>query len=179
MRVIVASATISTPDQHLNSLTGFHFETVGEEDDGAPRHERSILHIAAAERREGEVAEEIHKALLEGSTDGSFITFVDSRQGAERVAVRTDNSGLVKPYGSGYEATDRSNIEHALRDGHLRGVVSTSALEFGIDIPHFAVGLNIGVPVTRKSFRQRLGRVGRQRPGSFAVVTEPYAFSRF
>ena len=179
LQVIAASATISTPDQHLNSLTGLHFETIGEEDDGAPRHERSILHLAAADRREGEVAEVIHQALLEGATDGSFITFVDSRQGAERLAVRTGNDSLVKPYRSGYEAADRSNIEHALRDGHLRGVVSTSALELGIDIPHFAVGLNIGVPVTRKSFRQRLGRVGRQRPGSFAVVTEPYAFNRF
>ena len=85
----------------------------------------------------------------------------------------------MKPYRSGYEARDRSNIEHAPREGHLRGVVSTSALELGIDIPHFAVGLNIGVPVTRKSFRQRLGRVGRQRPGSFAVVAEPYAFARY
>ena len=116
---------------------------------------------------------------MKDSTDGSFITFVDSRQGAERLAVRTDNSRYVKPYRSGYEAADRSSIEQALRDGYLRGVVSTSALELGIDIPHFAVGLNIGVPVTRKSFRQRLGRVGRQRPGSFAVVTEPYAFRRF
>ncbi len=179
LQVIAASATISTPDQHLNSLTGLHFETVGEEDDGAPRHERSILHLAAADRREGEVAEAIHKALVEGSTDGSFITFVDSRQGAERLAVRTGNDSLVKAYRSGYEAVDRSNIEHALRDGHLRGVVSTSALELGIDIPHFAVGLNISVPVTRKSFRQRLGRVGRQRPRSFAVLAEPYAFRRF
>ena len=179
LQVIAASATISAPDSHLRSLTGLHFETVGEEDDGAPRHERSILHLAAADRREGEVAEAIHNALVEGSTDGSFITFVDSRQGAERLAVRTDNSGLVKPYRSGYEPEDRSDIEQALRDGRLSGVVSTSALELGIDIPHFAVGLNIGVPVTRKSFRQRLGRVGRQRPGSFAVVAEPYAFTRF
>ena len=179
LQVIAASATISAPDQHLNALTGLQFETVGEEDDGAPRHERSVVHIAAADRREAEVAELVHKALVEVSTDGSFITFVDSRQGAERLAVRTGNDSLVKPYRSGYEAEDRLNIEHALRDGDLRGVVSTSALELGIDIPHFAVGLNLGVPVTRKSFRQRLGRVGRQRPGNFGVVAEPYAFKRF
>ena len=179
LQVIAASATISTPDRHLNSLTGLEFETVGDEDDGAPRHARSIVHLAAADRKEAGVAERIHKALMEGSTDGSFITFVDSRQGAERLAVRTEYDNLVKPYRSGYEAEDRAKIEDALRDGHLRGVVSTSALELGIDIPHFTVGLNIGVPVTRKSFRQRLGRVGRQRPGSFALVTEPYAFRRF
>ncbi|MDE0279743.1 MAG: DEAD/DEAH box helicase [Gammaproteobacteria bacterium] len=179
LQVIAASATISSPDQHLNALTGLDFETVGEQDDGAPRHERSIFHLAAAERRESEVAEQIHGHLLERSTEGSFITFVDSRQGVERLVLRTGNDELVKPYRSGYEAADRSRIERALREGRLRGVVSTSALELGIDIPHFAVGLNIGVPGTRKSFLQRLGRVGRQRPGNFAIVAEPYAFSRF
>ena len=179
LQVIAASATISMPERHLNALTGLQFETVGEEDDGAPRHERSILHIAAVHRKESEVVNPMHKALVNGTTDGSFITFVDSRQGAERLAVRSGDDSLIVPYRSGYEPTDRSKIERALREGHLRGVVSTSALELGIDIPHFAVGLNIGVPMTRKSFRQRLGRVGRQRPGSFAVVAEPYAFKRF
>ena len=178
LQVIAASATISAPDQHLNALTGLQFETVGEEDDGAPRHKRTVVHIAAANHTEAEVADSMHRALVE-STDGSFITFVDSRQGAERLAVRTGNDSLVKPYRSGYEPSDRSSIEQALREGHLRGVVSTSALELGIDIPHFAVGLNVGVPVTRKSFRQRLGRVGRQRPGGFGLVAEPYAFKRF
>lgn len=179
LQVIAASATISNPDEHLNSLTGLEFETVREEDNGAPQHERSILHLTATIHREAEVAETIHKALVERSTDGSFITFVDSRQGVERLALSTDYGDHVKPYRSGYEAEDRAEIENKLRDGHLKGVVSTSALELGIDIPHFAVGLNIGVPVTRKSFQQRLGRVGRQRPGSFAVVAEPYAFKRF
>ncbi len=178
LQVIAASATISAPDQHLNALTGLQFEKVGEEDDGAPRYKRTVVHIAAANHTEAEVADSMHKALVE-STDGSFITFVDSRQGAERLAVRTGNENLVKPYRSGYEPSDRSSIEQALREGHLRGVVSTSALELGIDIPHFAVGLNVGVPVTRKSFRQRLGRVGRQRPGGFGLVAEPYAFKRF
>lgn len=179
LQVIAASATISSPDQHLNSLTGLEFETVSEEDNGAPQHERSILHLTATIHREAEVAETIHRALVERSTDGSFITFVDSRQGVERLALSTDYGDRVKPYRSGYEEEDRAKIENGLRDGSLRGVVSTSALEVGIDISHFAVGLNIGVPVTRKSFRQRLGRVGRQRPGSFAVVAEPYAFKRF
>ena len=94
LQVIAASATISKPEQHLNALTGLHFETVGEEDDGAPRYNRSIVHVTAANRREGEVAEPIHQALVEQSTDGSFITFVDSRQGAERLAVRTGRIAL-------------------------------------------------------------------------------------
>ena len=179
LQVIAASATISAPDQHLNALTGLEFTTIGAEDDGAPRHKCTVAHIAAANYTEAEVTESIHKALVGESTDGSFITFVDSRQGAERLAVKTGNDSLVKPYRSGYEPSDRLDIERALRGGQLRGVVSTSALELGIDIAHFAVGLNVGVPVTRKSFRQRLGRVGRQRPGGFGVIAEPYAFKRF
>ena len=178
LQVIAASATISAPNAHLHALTGLEFETIGEEDDGAPRHKRTLAHIAAANYREAEVAEAIQQALVE-STDGSFITFVDSRQGAERLAVKTGNDSVVKPYRSGYELSDRLNIERALRGGHLRGVVSTSALELGIDVPHFVVGLNVGVPVTRKSLRQRLGRVGRQRPGGFGLLAEPYAFRRF
>ena len=179
LQVVAASATISTPEVHLNALTGLEFEMIGDEDDGAPRQRRSILHVAAANWQEADVAEAIHKELVTEATDGVFITFVDSRQGAERLAVRTGTDSLVKPYRSGYEAEDRLKIERALKGGQLRGVVSTSALELGIDIPHFEVGLNIGVPLTRKSFRQRLGRVGRQSAGAFAVVAEPYAFKRF
>lgn len=179
LRVIAASATISEPAHHLNALTGMPFETVGETDDGAPQYKRTVVHLSAASRGEAEVAKSMHDALVGASTDGSFITFVDSRQGAERLAVRTGDDSVVKPYRSGYEPQDRSSIEDALREGRLRGVVSTSALELGIDIPHFAVGLNLGIPVTRKSFRQRLGRVGRQRPGSFGLIAEPYAFRRF
>ena len=178
-QVIAASATISDPAQHLNALTGLPFETVGETDDGAPQYKRTVVHLSAASRGEAEVAECMHDALVGTSTDGSFITFVDSRQGAERLAVSTGDDSAVKPYRSGYEPQDRSSIEDALREGRLRGVVSTSALELGIDIPHFVVGLNLGIPVTRKSFRQRLGRVGRQRPGSFGLIAEPYAFTRY
>ena len=79
LQVIAASATISSPDQHLNARTGLQFEMLGEEDDGAPRHERSVVHVTAANRREADVAEAVHKVLVEESTDGSFITFVDSR----------------------------------------------------------------------------------------------------
>ncbi len=99
--------------------------------------------------------------------------------GAERIAAQVDRPKRINPYRSGYEPKDRTAIEDALRKGSLRGVVSTSALELGIDIPHFSVGLNIGVPHSRKSFRQRLGRVGRLGPGVFGIVAPSFAFNRF
>ena len=85
----------------------------------------------------------------------------------------------MRPYRSGYEADDRAGIERALRSGKLRGVVATSALELGINIPHFEVGLNIQLPASRKGFRQRLGRVGRSSPGTFAIVAASNAFWRY
>jgi DEAD/DEAH box helicase domain-containing protein len=179
LRAVAASATIIDAAGHLTALTGLPFMAVGEEDDGSPRHDRSLLHIASKLGAERSLAATIQRELVVGSSTGSFITFIDSRQGAERVAVGTELENLVRPYRSGYEAQDRANIEQALRAGELRGVVSTSALELGINIPHFAVGLNIGVPASRKSFRQRLGRVGRTGPGAFAVIAEPYAFRRY
>ena len=179
LRVVAASATISNPSEHLRALTGLDFVAVDKTSDGSPQYERKILHIAAKVGGEASLAAHLQRKLLSDSDKGSFITFVDSRQGAERLAIRTEMEEIVRPYRSGYEGSDRNAIEEALREGSLRGVVSTSALELGINIPHFSVGLNIGVPASRKSFRQRLGRVGRQKPGAFAIIAEPYALRRF
>jgi len=179
IRVVAASATISNPADHLLALTGLQFETIDESTDGSPQFARKILHLATKQGDEASIAAELQKALLSGSNTGSFITFVDSRQGAERLAIKTEADDVVQPYRSGYEASDRERIETALRYGSLRGVVCTSALELGIDIPHFSVGLNLSVPVSKKSFRQRLGRIGRRRPGAFAILAEPFAFKSY
>lgn len=179
LQVIAASATIANAEGHLKDLTGLDFVSIGEDEDGSPSNDREVLHLASAIGDEARVAEEIQRKLASECERGSFITFVDSRQGVEKLAIKTDLENFVRPYRSGYEADDREEIESALRAGNLRGVISTSALELGINIPHFVIGLNLGVPTSRKSFRQRLGRVGRSQKGCFAIIAEPYAFRRF
>ena len=176
--VIAASATIANPGEHLNALTGLDFAVIDGTEDGSPQHARSLLHLACGPNETQSVISDLQRDIVRRSDSGSFITFVDSRQGVERLAAETEHD-LVSPYRSGYEAEDRVAIEEVLRSGHLRGVVATSALELGINIPHFAVGLNIELPASRKAFRQRLGRVGRSTPGAFAVVAEPNAFRRY
>lgn len=178
-QVIAASATILNPEEHLCKLTGTPFVAIGENDNGSPSHRRSIVHMDANDGIDVPIVADILRNLADESGDGSFIAFMDSRQGVERAAIKVDLEDRVSPYRSGYESSDRLSIEKALRNGVLRGVVSTSALELGIDIAHFTVGINIGVPFTRKSFLQRLGRVGRNRPGIFAIFAEPQAFRRF
>lgn len=76
----------------------------------------------------------------------------------------------VLPYRAGYEANDRRNIQQALSDGSLAGVVSTSALELGLDIGDIDIAVLLELPPSVKSFWQRLGRAGRQRTGSCIVI---------
>jgi DEAD/DEAH box helicase domain-containing protein len=71
----------------------------------------------------------------------------------------------VLPYRAGYESVDRNAIQKALAKGNLTGVVSTSALELGIDIGEIDLIVLLNQPPSHKSFWQRVGRAGRKRPG--------------
>lgn len=179
-QIIAATATIEAPAQHLENLTGVQFKVVDEAANGAPRSRRNILHVEGPESvQEGKEAIATIIAKICGMAERHrFISFVDSRQGVEQITIEVSKA-VVKPYRSGYERGDRVAIERALRDGTLHGVVSTSALELGIDIADMEIGINLGVPQSRKSFRQRLGRVGRTTPGVFLVVAPANAFTRF
>ena len=180
LQMIAATATIADAEQHLENLTGVSFHPVDETCNGAPTYERRIVHIEGPDSGAGGEADiaEIGAAICNLTPRHRFIAFMDSRQGVERIVQRIGNPHVM-PYRSGYEAGDRIAIEEGLRNGTLHGVISTSALELGIDIPDLEVGINLGVPQSRKSFRQRLGRVGRSQPGVFLVVAPSNAFKQF
>ena len=186
LQLVTATATIANPGEHLKKLTGANFTVVDHEADGAPRYERIVAHIASPDGSELQIAKEIQRRALHDGNEGSFITFVDSRKGVETLAMATQEEVAelsehpeVSSYRAGYTPEERQSIERRLRSGKLRGVVSTSALELGIDLPNLRVGLNVGIPSTRKAYRQRLGRVGRNGPGAFVVVAAPDAFRRY
>lgn len=181
LQIIAATATIDAPAQHLENLTGVQFKVVDESENGAPRSQRRILHIEGPDLgSDGEIAvANIASGICALEERHRFISFVDSRQGVERIVYRVNSPDIVKPYRSGYAHSDRIAIERSLNDGTLCGVVSTSALELGIDIADMEIGINLGVPQSRKSFRQRLGRVGRAMPGLFLVIAPANAFTRF
>ena len=185
-QMIAATATIASPGEHLRRLTGSDFAVIDHEADGAQQHERLVAHIACPPGDELNIARQLQELVLTDGREGGFITFMDSRKGVETLAMATeeDIKGLfedpaVNAYRAGYMATERRHIEHQLRSGILRGVVSTSALELGIDFPSLAVGFNLGVPPTRKAYRQRLGRVGRSGPGAFIVIGTPTEFRQY
>jgi DEAD/DEAH box helicase domain-containing protein len=179
IQFVAASATIADPAGHLEALTGLDFDVIGEADNGAPRHPKILLHIEGPEY--GAVAEanlsELVGRLASEIAPDALIAFADGRQMVERVASNT-GSEEVEPYRAGFEFEDRSAIADALRKGRLRAIVATSALELGINVPQFNMGLNVGVPLSTKAFRQRVGRIGRSGPGVFAVIAEPSAFAK-
>lgn len=180
-QVIAATATIDAPAQHLENLTGVRFNVVDESVNGALRSHRRILHVEGPDSgSDGEAAvAKIASGICAMEKCHRFIAFVDSRQGVERITRLVGKREDVKPYRSGLAHSDRVAIERSLNNGTLRGVISTSALELGIDIADMEIGINLGVPQSRKSFRQRLGRVGRTTPGVFLVVGPDNAFTRF
>ena len=180
LQMIAATATIADAEQHLERLTGLEFRVVSEDENGAPTHERRILHIEGPDHgADGETAVASILSGICGLTGRHrFISFMDSRQGVERIALAVEDAS-VKSYRSGFETGDRAEIERSLRNGTLNGVVSTSALELGIDIADMEIGINLGVPDSRKRFRQRLGRIGRSQPGAFFVIAPTSAFKQF
>lgn len=83
---------------------------------------------------------------------------------------RNELSPTVAPYAATFLSGDRIEAEGKLRDGSTLAVVSTSALELGIDIPDLSLAVLVGYPGQISSFRQRVGRVGRVGEGLAILV---------
>lgn len=179
VQFIATTATILNAQEHLAALTGAIFDEIAQKDDGSPQHQISLLHVEGPDRHADveTFVTALLTALVEAPDPPTFIAFHDSRMGVERVA--KDLPDDVRPYRAGYEAIDRKVIERSLRQGALQGVVSTSALELGIDISGLRVGMTLGVPQSRKSLLQRIGRVGRSAPGVFLLIAPRDALTQY
>jgi len=88
----------------------------------------------------------------------------------EELEKRIDDKGLIRGYRGGYLPLKRREIEKHLREGKIKGVVSTNALELGIDIGSLDVAVLAGYPGTIASTWQRSGRAGRKTGKSAAVL---------
>ena len=196
-RYIAASATMDSPLEHLQRLTGCEFEGIGEELDTAPKAPVTTL-LVRPTRSDGLTALSRLIAHVAENTAHQTIAFVDSRQLAEQAAViagrpsdkddelpsevddpNDDPVGTlhlsrasVLPYRAGYDDDDRAKIHGALAKGKLKAVVSTSALELGIDIPGLSLCVLYGVPLSGSSLRQRYGRVGRASAGMVVIIDD-------
>ncbi len=194
---IVASATVHEPARHLEALFGRQFSIVDESMDTSGRFPLTVHMVNPNGKDPLTSLSELDKELA-AQSETRFITFVDSRKQTELVASIIGRSRQheseevpeispralnllerldVVPYRAGFEDSDRAVIEERLASGRLRGVISTSALELGIAIPHLDIGILFGVPRSMTSLQQRLGRVGRHRPGMVIVINNGDLYS--
>jgi len=180
---ILCSATIGNPRELCEALVGEEVALVGE--NGAPRGEKRVILYnpplldSVQGIRRSVMTESQRWALAFLRAGVKTILFAHSRVRTEVVAsyinesvanVYTDNSHIrVEAYRGGLLPNERREIEKGLRDGSVQGVVSTNALELGIDIGGLDAAVVAGFPGSFNSFWQQAGRAGRRGGGSVAV----------
>jgi len=182
-KFVSCSATIANPKEHAERITGE--PTVEIKKDGSPHGEKQFLLFnpdfidAAKLNRRGPfgVARKLMANLIKESIQ--TITFVRSRYATELIyrycqdTLAKKNPSLaksVKAYRSGYLPVERREIERGLAQGTLLGVVSTNALELGIDIGGLDASLIVSYPGTIASFWQQAGRAGRGDDKSIVIL---------
>jgi DEAD/DEAH box helicase domain-containing protein len=179
---LCSSATIANPRELAERLTEQPFEIVDKS--GAPRGEKYFVFVnpPVVNRQLGirrsylgetrRVAAEFLKRKLQ------LIVFAQSRLATEILTtyLKDDFDGIpgaserVRGYRGGYLPNRRREIEKGLREGGVRAVVSTNALELGIDIGALDVAVLAGYPGTIAGTWQRAGRAGRRTSRSAAVM---------
>ena len=199
---ILCSATIANPKELAETLTGRPVELV--DDNGAPMGQRHFVFYnpPVVNRqlgiRKGSVPETraIAGMLLKNGIQS--IVFARARVTVEiltrylkdMVRDPLGNAGKVRGYRGGYLPTQRREIERGLRAGQIDAVVSTNALELGIDIGALDACVLCGYPGTIASAWQQAGRAGRRKGTSIVffvassaavdqfIVTHPDYFLR-
>ena len=179
---ICSSATIANPRELAEGLTGRPFELV--ERNGAPRGEKFFLFVnppvvnAQLGIRRSYLAEARRVALEFLRQNLQLILFAQSRLAVEILTTYLKDAfhgppgaaDVIRGYRGGYLPNRRREIERGLRDGLVRAVVSTNALELGIDIGALDVSIMAGYPGTIAATWQRAGRAGRRTTRSAAVL---------
>ena len=193
---ILTSATIANPRELAENLIE---ETVAlVEKDGAAKGEKHfviynppVVNRALGIRRSA-LLESVRLAQELLRHDIQTIVFARSRQSVEvmlrylqpspnpsispfSIPVQGENKkisseGAIRGYRSGYLPAQRREIERGLRDGSVRAVVATNALELGIDIGAMGAAVLVGYPGTIAATRQQAGRAGRATDASLAVL---------
>jgi DEAD/DEAH box helicase domain-containing protein len=178
-KFVLTSATIANPQELAESLTGVPFSLV--DNDGASTGERRVVfrNPPLLDKEKGE-----RRSLL---TEGAVvfanlvsqgvrtIAFAKSRKSAELIyryaadRLGVDGARRISPYRAGYTPRERREIEGRLFRGDLLGVVSTNALELGVDVGALDAVICCGYPGSVASIWQQWGRAGRGKDPALAV----------
>src|SRR5882762_7825471 len=179
---ICCSATIANPGELASRLLETEVEVLSS--NGAPAAEKTfvfynppVVNRALGIRRSyiNESSRVVQEFL---KRDLQTIVFANSRLHTEILLTYLQQANpqlpgkpeTIRGYRGGYLPSERREIERGLRDGKIRGVVSTSALELGIDVGSLDTVVMAGYPGTIAATWQRAGRAGRRSGSSCAVL---------
>jgi DEAD/DEAH box helicase domain-containing protein len=190
---LLTSATIANPVELAERLTGLEDVQLIERDGSAkPRRRIAVWNppftneaLGTRHSAVGEAAELVAGLVREGAR---AICFMKSRKGVEVLSrlVKQDLqdshpelAGQVEPYRAGYTPQQRRELEQRLVAGELRAVITTDALELGIDIGQLDAAVVVTFPGTVASLRQMWGRAGRRGRGLAVYVAGEDALDQF
>ena len=192
-RFLLTSATIANPVELAERLTGLE-EVRLIDDDASPTPRRRIAvwnppltdeRLGSRRSALGEAAELLARLVRDGARS---ICFMKSRKGVEVLSrlvkdelrdTHPELAEAVAPYRAGYTSQQRREIEGRLTRGELRAVITTDALELGIDIGELDAAIVVTFPGTVASLRQMWGRAGRRGRGLAVYVAGEDALDQF
>lgn len=191
---ILASATIGNPKELAEKLIEEPVELI--DNDGSSKGERHfIIHNppvtdASLGLRKSSILESVRLTTDLLNHNIQSVVFARTRRTVEIILTNLQslisNSQLpitnnqIRGYRSGYLPTQRREIEQGLRDGSVKTVVATTALELGIDIGGLGAAILVGYPGTIASARQQSGRAGRgDDPAVSILVASPNPLDQF
>lgn len=181
-KFICCSATIANPRELAESITGQSFELVAE--NGAPSGDKYfvIYNPPFVNPQLGIRRSYLHEsrrvALEFVRQNQQTLVFTNNRLATEILTTYLKDAcsqlpfshEAVRGYRGGYLPKERRQIEQGLRNGNIRAVVATNALELGVDIGSLDSIVMAGYPGTIASTWQRAGRAGRRSSASIAVL---------
>jgi DEAD/DEAH box helicase domain-containing protein len=179
-RYILLSATIENARDFASRLTGLEFRAV--EQNGAPQAGRHFFFVNPDISATTVAARLFVKAL---QSNLKTIAFTQARKLTEIIHMNVAEAtpalaSKVSSYRAGFLAEERRDIEQGLASGSVAGVISTSALEMGIDIGGLDACILVGYPGTIINTWQRSGRVGRGRSDSLVIlIAQPDALDQY
>ncbi|MEJ2281885.1 MAG: DEAD/DEAH box helicase, partial [Candidatus Bathyarchaeota archaeon] len=182
-QIILSSATIANPSEHSKKLTGKEFDVVS--NDGAPNggkffvfwnppfidDDKTIRRSTHQETKDLLALNIIKKFQTLCFTTSRKMAELITRWAREELRKRSPKyTQLITAYRAGYLPNERREIENCLKNKKLFGVVSTNALELGIDIGSLDSVIISGYPGTIISTWQQAGRAGRSNTNSLVTL---------
>ncbi|WP_409199269.1 DEAD/DEAH box helicase [Methanospirillum lacunae] len=176
----LSSATLANPNEFAKELIGRDFQVI--DTSGAPAGVRYFIlynpYIGGfAEKSVYTESATLLASLVEAELQ--TLCFTGSRKMTEVVTTwarerlnegNSNRNDKIAAYRAGYLPEERRNLEHRLKKGELKGIVSTNALELGIDIGSLDAVVMTGYPGTMMSTWQQTGRAGRGAGPSLAIL---------